>query len=182
MQDYDGKIITKTALEISPYVFLRPSELARSKWEFIDFEKSQWIIPVEIMKMRRDHLIPIPHQVKTLLEKLYPVTCNSEYIFPNERDISKHMHSETVNIILKRINERKYKGVMVSHGFRSMASTILNEHGFKADVIEKQLAHQEKNKIRGAYNHAEYLEERAEMVQWYADYLDDLENKHFYSL
>ncbi len=178
MDDYDGKIITKTALEISPYVFLRPSELARSKWDFIDFEKSQWIIPAEIMKMRRDHLIPFPHQVKTLLEKLYPVTCNSEYIFPNERDISKHLNTETVNIILKRINDGKYKGVMVSHGFRSMASTILNEHGFKTDIIEKQLAHQERNKIRGAYNRAEYLEERIEMMHWYADHLDTLRLKN----
>lgn len=172
---YEGKFIVQIAFKISPYVFLRPSELAISKWEYIDFEKSQWVIPAEHMKMKREHLIPFPVQVKELLEAIYPVTGHGEYIFPNEKDGSKPMHSETVNKALRRIDNGKYIGRMVSHGFRGMASTILNESGkFRADVIEKQLAHQEGNQVRGAYNHAEYLEERTEMMQWYASYLDNL--------
>lgn len=172
---YKGKFIVKIALQISPYVFLRPNELALSKWEYINFDTSHWVIPAEHMKMGREHLIPFPHQVKTLLKSLYLVTGNSEYIFPNEKDNTKTMHSETVNKALRRIKNGKYIGRMVSHGFRSMASTILNESGqFRSDVIEKQLAHQEGNQVRSAYNHADYLEERTEMTQWYADYLDRL--------
>ncbi len=174
MKSYHGKPIVKTALLISPYVFVRPNELVNSTWDNIDFENSHWLIPAEFMKMNRDHLIPFPQQVKSLLEALYPITCDSKYIFPSDRDQAKFMNAQTINQTLKRINDGKYKGRIVSHGFRGMASTILNEHKFRSDVIEKQLAHQESNKVRNAYNHAEYLKERTEMVQWYADYLDGL--------
>lgn len=174
IHSYHGTTIVKTALSISAYVFVRPSELANSKWEYIDFEKSHWLIPAKHMKMKRDHLIPFPRQVKELLEALKPITGESEYIFPNEKDSNKPMHSETVNKTLRRIQDWKYINRMVSHGFRSMASTILNENKFRYDIIEKQLAHQERNSVREAYNHAEYLEERTEMMQWYADYLDGL--------
>ena len=174
LRNYNGKFTVKTALLISPYVFLRPSELVASKWEYIDFESSHWVIPAEHMKMNRDHLIAFPHQVKALLQKLQPITGYSEYIFPSERDQAKTMNSETVNKAIRRIDNGKYIGHMVSHGFRGMASTILNENKFRSDVIEKQLAHQEGNKVRDAYNHAEYLQERTEMMQWYADYLDNL--------
>ncbi|MGH1540691.1 MAG: tyrosine-type recombinase/integrase [Arenicella sp.] len=174
IRDYKGKIISKIALQISPYVFLRPSELAISKWEFIDFEKSHWLIPAQHMKMNRDHLIPFPSQVKKLLKSLHVITGGSEYIFPSEKDNTKTMHSETVNKAIRRIDDGKYIGRMVSHGFRGMASTILNENKFRSDVIERQLAHVENNQVRSAYNHAEYLEERTEMMQWYADYLDSL--------
>jgi len=174
LANYHGKIVTKTALLISPYVFVRPSELARSKWKYVDFEQSHWIIPAELMKMERSHLIPFPHQVKSLLLALYPVTGDSEYIFPSDRDNTKPMNSQTVNQTIKRLKDGKYKGKIVSHGFRGMASTILNENKFRSEVIETQLAHSEKNKVRDAYNHAEYLQERTEMMQWYADYLDKL--------
>lgn len=170
----NSKIVLRTAMLISPYIFVRPSELVNSKWEFINFDKSHWVIPAEFMKMNRDHLIPFPSQVKTLLEALFSVTGHCAYIFPHEKDYTKPMHSENVNKALRRIEDGKYIGRMVSHGFRGMASTILNENKFRGDVIEKQLAHQEKNKVRNAYNHAEYLEERTNMMQWYADYLDDL--------
>ena len=175
IQGYHGKIIVKTALLISPYIFVRPNELVNSQWELIDFEKSHWLIPAEFMKMKRDHLIPFPEQVKALLQELKPITGHSKYIFPSDRSEERPMSSQTVNQTLKRLKNGKYKGRIVSHGFRSMASTILNESGrFRVDVIEKQLAHQENNKVRGAYNHAEYLEERTEMMQWYADYLSNL--------
>ena len=174
IQAYNGKIVVKTALSIVPNVFLRPNELANSQWEFVDFESSQWFIPPEFMKMKREHLIPMPTQVIQLLKSPHPITGNSKYIFPNDRDSSKPMGSQTINQVLKRLENGKYKGCIVSHGFRSMASTILNENKFRSDVIEKQLAHEEKNKVRGAYNHAEYLEERTDIMQWYADHLKNL--------
>jgi integrase len=174
MDEYVGTTIIKSALAISAYIFVRPSELACSKWSYIDFDNSQWIIPAEHMKMKQDHLIPFPKQVNDILQKLYPITSNGEYIFPNASNLSKPMHGETVNKTLRRIKKGKYIGRMVSHGFRGMASTILNEHKFRSDVVEKQLAHQERNKVREAYNRAEYLEERTEMMQWYADHLDKL--------
>jgi len=175
IQNYEGSFTVTTALKISPYVFLRPRELAISKWEFIDFEKGHWLIPAECMKMNRDHLIPMPTQVIELLQSIYPVTGHGEYIFPSERKLDKTMNPESVNKAIRRIDNGKYIGRMVAHGFRGMASTTLNESGkFRSDVIEKQLAHQEGNKVRGAYNHAEYLEERTAMMQWYGDYLDVL--------
>lgn len=177
IHSYHGTSIVKTALSISAYVFVRSSELAGSKWAYIDFEKSHWLIPAKHMKMKRDHLIPFPRQVKELLEALHPITGEGEYIFPSGKDQSKPMHSETVNKTLRRIQNGKYINRMVSHGFRSMASTILNENKFRYDIIEKQLAHQERNSVREAYNHAEYLKERTEMMQWYADYLDGIRMK-----
>ena len=176
MRSYHGTTIVKTALLVSAYIFVRPSELANSKWEYIDFEQSHWLIPAKLMKMKRYHLIPFPKQVETLLKELQPITGESEYIFPNGKDHAKPMHSETVNKTLRGIQGGKYINRMVSHGFRAMASTILNENKFRGDIIEKQLAHQERNSVRSAYNHAEYLEERIEMMQWYADYLDRLKN------
>ena len=136
---YNGTIIVKTALIISAYVFVRPSELAKSKWEYINFDTSHWLIPAQLMKMRRDHLIPIPRQVTALLKALQPITGNDEYIFPNDKALTKAMHSETVNKALRRIEDGKYIGRMVSHGFRGMASTILNEHRFRPDIIEKRV-------------------------------------------
>ena len=177
MDEYHGTIIVKSALLISSYIFVRPSELAYSRWEYIDFETLQWLIPAKYMKVKRDHLIPFPNQVKVILESLIPISGDGEYIFPNEKDLTKSMNSETVNKTLCRIKKGKYIGRMVSHGSRGMASTILNENKFRGDVVEKQLAHQERNKVRGAYNRAEYLEERTEMMQWYADYLDKLKNQ-----
>ena len=125
------------------------------------------------MKMNRDHLTPFPIQVGELLTSILPASGNSKYIFPNEKDPNKPMHSENVNKAIRRIQGGKYIGKIVSHGFRSMASTILNESGkFPVDVIEKQLAHRKTNSVRSAYNHAQYLDERIEMIQWYADFLD----------
>ncbi len=177
LKGYNGTMTLKTAMLISPYVFLRPAELAASKWEYIDFEKNHWLIPAEDMKMSRDHLIPFPTQVRELLMKLYPVTGHSDFIFMHERDVNKSMHRENVNKAMRRIEDGKYIGRIVSHGFRSMASTLLNENKFRPDIIEKQLAHQERDTVRNAYNHAEYLNERTQMLQWYADYLDVLSSK-----
>ncbi len=184
IENYHGTEIIRTAMMISAYVFVRPSELAQSEWAFLDFEKSQWIIPARLMKMNRDHLIPFPTQVGDLLKSLYPITGTSKFIFPKGNDFNKPLHSETVNKTLRKVEGGKYIGRMVSHGFRGMASTILNENKLTADVqfgtdeIELQLAHVESNRVRGAYNHAEYLESRRAMMQWYADYLDNLRNSY----
>jgi integrase len=176
-KDFGTKKV-KYGLQIIAYIFVRASELVNSKWEYIDFDKNQWIIPAEFMKMRRDHLIPISSQVKNLLLKLQPITSHSEYIFPNDKDDTRAMCPESLNKAIRKLDSGKYIGKMVTHGFRSMASTILNEHKFRSDVIEKQLAHGERNKIRGVYNRAEYLPERVELMQWYADYLDGLKKSN----
>ena len=126
------------------------------------------------MKAKRDHLIPLPRQVQDLLRGLQPLTGSSRFIFPSDKGMEQPMHSETVNKSLRRLENGKYIGRMVSYGFRGMASTILNEHQFRSEIIEKQLAHVEANKVRGAYNHAKYLEERTEMMRWCADHLDKL--------
>lgn len=181
---YTGTNIVRTAMLVSAYIFVRPSELAQSEWSFIDFDKSHWVIPARLMKMKRDHLIPFPRQVGELLQALSPITGESKYIFPSVRSNDKPMHSETVNKTIRKLDYGKYVGRMVSHGFRGMASTILNEHKLHADAtfgtdeIELQLAHVENNKVRGAYNHAEYLASRTEMMKWYADHLDELRKKH----
>ncbi len=183
-ENYHGNIITKTALIISSYIFIRPSELAHSEWSFIDFENSLWQIPAHLMKKKREHIIPFPLQVKELLQELHPIIGNSKYIFPSPTNDEKPMHSETVNKAIRRIENGKYVGRLVAHGFRGMASTILNENKLTADTlfgtdeIELQLAHVESNKVRGAYNHAEYLDSRRAMMQWYADYLDNLRNTY----
>ncbi|CAC9619615.1 hypothetical protein [uncultured Gammaproteobacteria bacterium] len=118
IESYQGTHKVKYALQISAYIFVRPIDLVNSKWEYIDFENSQWIIPAKYMKMKRDHLIPITKQVKTLLELLLPIISNSAYIFPSDKNTDKSMHSETVNKAIRRIDNGKYVGRMVLHGFR----------------------------------------------------------------
>lgn len=175
---YHGTITTQIALMLSAYIFVRPSELSQSEWSFIDWDNSHWIIPARLMKMKRDHLIPFPKQVRELLLQLKPLTGHQKFLFPAIRKPNVPMNSETVNKAIRRIDNGKYIGRMVSHGFRGMASTILNENKFRYDVIERQLAHVEQNQVRGAYNRAEYLTERTEMLQWYSDYLDTLRKSH----
>ena len=169
-----GTIVVSIAMELSPYLMLRPSEVCRAKWEFIDFNENIWKIPADEMKKERVHVIPLSSQVKSLLRELFEITGGQEYLFPNRNDPKRHMSNNAVNSALKRLG---YRGVLVPHGFRSMASTLLNEKGYNSDWIEKQLAHVEGNSIRRAYNHAEYLEPRKNMMQDWADYLDELRNK-----
>ena len=136
IENHQGTHQVKYALKISAYIFTRPSELAKSKWEYIDFEKSHWIIPAEHMKMKRDHLIPFPKQVKKLLQLLLPITGHNTYIFPSDKphDIDQPMHSETVNKAIRRLEGGKYVGRIVSHGFRGMAvNARVNPPLFAAD-------------------------------------------------
>ena len=163
------KIQTALALKFSALTFCRPGEISKAEWSEIKWDRQLWIIPTEKMKARKEHLVPLARQTLDLLTKLKPITGHSRYLFHSERADSRPMSAETVNAALRRMGVSREE--MTSHGFRRMASTRLNEHGWNADWIEMQLAHSDKNKIRSFYNSALYLDGRREMMQWWADYL-----------
>ena len=169
---YQGDIATQCALKLAPYVMLRPGEIRRAEWSEIDFDRKQWKIPASKMKMKRPHIIPLPNQVIDILKTIQPVTGDGKYIFPTLWSKTNPMSENTLNAALRRLGFTKEE--ITSHGFRGMASTLLHENGYKSAVIEMQLAHAERNKVKAAYNHAEYLDERTEMLQWWANYLDSL--------
>lgn len=168
---YNGDISTRVALEVQAYIFLRPTELAELEWQFVELDKGQITIPAESMKMDRPHVVPISKQVKRLLEQQQQYSGHGRYVFPSPHNMGKPLSSQTLNAALHRMG---YRGKHTAHGFRGTASTLLNEMGFNSDWIEKQLAHEEGNKVRASYNKAEYLPERAKMLQVWADYLDSI--------
>lgn len=169
---YEGFFVTKCALQLAPLFFVRPGELRHAEWEEFDFEKAEWRIPAEKMKMREQHIVPLCTQAINILQELKAYTGESKYVFPGVRTTKRPMSENTVLGALRRLGYTSDE--MTGHGFRSMASTLLNEQGWNRDAIERQLAHTERNNIRAAYNHAEYLPERRKMMQWWADYLDEL--------
>lgn len=148
---------------------LRTVELRMAEWDEIDFENAVWEIPQARMKKKRPHLVPLSHQAIDALLKVKQLTGNYRYIFSGRNDVNKPMSEASVNMVLKRIG---YDKKATGHGFRHTMSTILHEEGFNSAWIEIQLAHVDKNSIRGTYNHAMYLEGRRDMMQWYADYLE----------
>lgn len=164
----DAAYENKIAIKLLMLTFMRPVELRKSKWEYVDFDKMQWVIPAEIMKMRKEHIVPISIQQMRLLEQLHKLTGNSEYLFPTKHFMKEpHMNVNTMNDLLKKLG---YKDKHCAHGFRSLASTTLNELKPEwADVIETQLAHIEQNKVRRAYNRAKYLPQRIELMQFWSD-------------
>jgi integrase len=172
INDYQGSFVTKCALRLAPLLFVRPGELRHAEWSEISFENAEWRIPAEKMKRRITHIVPLSQQAITILNELKPLTGHSKYVFPCERTIKRAMSENTVNAGLRRLGYTKEE--MTGHGFRSMASTLLNEQGWNPDAIERQLAHAERNNIRAAYNYAEHLPERKKMMQHWADYLDEL--------
>ena len=172
LADYQGDVTTRYALKILPYVFVRMGEFRTMEWKDLDFNTKQWLIPAEKMKMKSPHIVPLCEQAIQLLKELHEFTSYSNYVFPSIRTKTRPMSENTVNASLRRLGYTADQ--MCSHGFRSMASTRLNELGFRADVIERQLAHIDGNKVRSAYNRSEYIEERTSMMQSYADYLDTL--------
>jgi len=172
IEGYSGTFEVKCALQVAPYLFVRPGELRHAEWSEIDLEAAQWRIPADKMKMKRKHLVPLSRQVVAILRDLQPLTGRGKYLFPSVRSTVRPMSENTVNAALRRMGFEK--GEICGHGFRAMASTILHEQGWKSDVIERQLAHVEGNKVKGAYNHAEHLPERVKMMQHWADYLDGL--------
>jgi integrase len=169
---FGGQYVTHCALRLAPLVFVRPGELRGAQWDEIDLAAAVWRIPAERMKMRTAHVVPLSRQAVAVLEELKPFTCNSRYVFPAIRSLARHMSENTINAALRRLGYSKEE--MTGHGFRAMASTRLNELGWNPDIIERQLAHTERNKVRAAYNRAEHLEERRKMMQAWADYLDGL--------
>ena len=151
---------------------VRPGELRHAEWQEIYFDKAEWRIPDHKMKMRQLHIIPLSQQTIEILQSIHPLTGNGKYIFPSIRSISRPMSENTVNGALRRLGYEKDE--MTGHGFRSMASTLLHEHGWPHEAIERQLAHAERNKVSAAYNYAEHLPKRKEMMQWWANHLDEL--------
>ncbi len=172
IDSYKGDAITRAALKLTPYVMLRPGEIRCAEWSEIDLEKKQWKIPADKMKMRRPHIIPLSNQVIEILNEIHKLTGRWKYIFPSLRSKDRPMSNNTVNAALRRMGYTTED--MTAHGFRGMASTLLHENGFETAHIEVQLAHAERNKVKAAYNHAEYLPQRTEMLQWWADHLDEL--------
>ncbi|WP_434586089.1 tyrosine-type recombinase/integrase [Klebsiella sp. R390] len=173
LSEYSGSTITRNATRLLMLTGLRTIELRASEWVDIDFDKGVWNIPAERMKMRRPHLVPLSSQVRELLEEIHQLTGRGKYVFPGRNDAGKPMSEASINQVIKRIG---YDGKATGHGFRHTMSTILHEQGYNTAWIETQLAHVDKNSIRGTYNHAQYLDGRREMLQWYADYLQALEN------
>ena len=174
IDSYEGSSITRCALQLAPFVFVRPGELRHAEWAEIDLEKGEWRIPAEKMKMREIHIVPLARQACEILEELQPLTGDGKYVFPSVRSSDRPMSENTVNAALRRLGYEKHE--MTGHGFRSIASTLLHEQGWPSAVIERQLAHGERNKIKAAYNYAEYLSERRKMMQAWADYLYGLKS------
>jgi integrase len=169
---YQGSLVTKCALRLAPLVFVRPGELRKAEWAEIDLDGAQWRIPAARMKMREEHVVPLAPQAVAILRELHPLTGRGQYVFPSYRGKARMMSENTVNAALRYMGFDK--DTMTGHGFRAMASTRLNEMGWPPDVIERQLAHAERNKVRAAYNRAQYLDERTRMMHAWAEYLDGL--------
>jgi integrase len=165
---YQGSLITKCALRLAPLVFVRPGELRKAEWTEFNLDAAEWRIPAERMK----HIVPLSTQAVAILRDLHALTGARRYVFPGARTNGRPMSENTVNAGLRRLGYAKDE--MTGHGFRSIASTLLNEQGWHRDAIERQLAHAERNNVRAAYNFAEHLPERRKMMQAWADYLDGL--------
>ncbi len=167
---YQGSIITRCALQLAPLVFVRPGELRKAEWKEIDLDKSEWRIPGGRMKMKEMHIVPLSSQAVEILRELQPLTGSGRYVFPGARTNGRPMSENAVTAALRRMGFTKDE--MTGHGFRSMASTLLNEQGWNRDAIERQLAHAERNSIRAAYNYAQHMPERIKMMQAWADWLE----------
>ena len=179
IDNYKGDINTKLALMISPYIFLRSSNIRMLEWKEIDFEKREIKIPAHKMKMKAPHIVPLTDRTIEILQQAYAISGHcSVYVFPSSISNIKIMSENTLNYALRRLGYGKDE--IVYHGFRAMASTLLHEkiseHGIHSDAIERQLAHAERSGVKAAYNHAEYLKERKSLMQWWSDYLDELKD------
>jgi integrase len=170
LEKYEGQQ-TKLAFKLLILTFVRTIELRGARWEEINFEKKEWHVPAERMKMGQKHIVPLAKQSISILKELQKLNGNRDFIFPSQTNANKMMSENTLLYTLYRLG---YHSRATTHGFRATASTILNEKGFNRDHIERQLAHGERDKVRATYNHAQYLPERHKMMQWWADYLDKL--------
>jgi len=170
---YNSTLQTQLAMRTLMLTFVRTIELIEARWEEIDWEEEIWNIPAERMKEKRAHFVPLAKQTIDTLRQLQSITGNSELLFPKRGSMREPMSNSTILRVIDRIG---YKGRMTGHGFRSVASTVLNESGlFDFDVIERQLSHQDKDDVRAAYNRSKYMKERRRMMQWWADKIDSFE-------
>jgi integrase len=169
MENYKGTAITCLAMKLMAYTFVRTNELIEAPWVEFDLDSARWIIPKERMKMKTPHIVPLSRQSVEVLRALKLLTGRGELVFPGAVDQDQPMSNNTILYALYRLG---YEGRMTGHGFRGVASTILNENGFDEEHVDLQLAHMKRNKVRAAYNHAKYLKQRTEMMQWWADYVD----------
>ncbi|WP_170308141.1 tyrosine-type recombinase/integrase [Aurantiacibacter suaedae] len=172
---YEGMGITRLALQLAPHVFVRPGELRHAQWDEIALDDALWIIPAEKTKMRRDHRVPLSRQAVAILQEIRSITGLAGYVFPSVRTRTRPMSENTINAGLRRLGYSSDE--MTGHGFRAMASTLLNESGkWSPDAIERALAHVENDGSRRPYDRGERWEERVEMAQWWSDHLDTLRN------
>jgi integrase len=174
IDDYRGGIVTRCALQLAPLVFVRPGELRQAEWSEFNLETAEWRIPAEKMKAGAVHIVPLSRQAIDILREIHPLTGHGRYVFPSPRTDSRPMSSNAILSALRRMGYAKDE--MSGHGFRSMASTLLNEQGWNRDAIERQLAHAERNSVRAAYNYAEFMPERKKMMQTWADYLEGIKS------
>lgn len=173
IDSYEGMGITKFALQLAPHVFVRPGELRHAEWSEIDLDAAVWIIPAEKMKMRQPHRVPLSRQSVALLREIHTVTGPAGYVFPSVRTRARPMSENTINAGLRRLGFSSDE--MTAHGFRAMASTLLNESGkWSPDAIERALAHADSDGVRAAYHRGAHWQERVAMAQWWSDYLDQL--------
>ena len=173
IDDFECYPVTKLALKILPHIFVRPGELRHGDWAEIDLDKAIWTIPAGKMKARRTHAVPLSRQVLELFRELMEVTGGKGFMFPAFHTRLRPMSENTINAGFRRMGFSKDE--MTAHGFRSTASTLLNECGlWHPDAIERALAHGDSNAIRGTYNRGNYWDERVRMAQWWSDYLDEL--------
>ncbi|MDR2820919.1 MAG: integrase arm-type DNA-binding domain-containing protein [Desulfovibrio sp.] len=169
---YTGTYPVVCALKLAPMLFVRPGELRKAEWAEFDIDAAEWRIPASKMKMREEHLVPLAKQALSIIADLRVSTGHGRYLFPSPRTLDRPMSDNAILSALRYMGFAKEE--IVGHGFRAMASTLLNEQGWPPDVIERQLAHAERNKVRSAYNRALYMKERRAMMQSWADYLDSL--------
>lgn len=173
IEGYSGTFVVRCALKLGALTFVRPGELRKAEWTEIDLKLGGWSIPAERMKMKEPHLVPLARQALTVLRELHPLTGHGRYVFPGERSHDRPMSENSVNAALRRLGYSTDE--MTGHGFRAMARTILDETlGFRTDIIEHQLAHAVKDPNGRAYNRTVHLDARKEMMQKWADYLDEL--------
>ena len=173
LEGYTGSKLVQIATKLLMITGVRTIELRAASWSEFDLDNAIWEIPAERMKMRRPHLVPLSTQAVDLLNELKIMTGNYHYIFPGRNDPNKTMSEASINQVIKRIG---YAGQVTGHGFRHSMSTILHEQGYDTVWIEMQLAHVDKNSIRGTYNHAQYIDKRRIMLQWYAEYILGIRN------
>ena len=173
LKNYGGHPVTRLALTLLTITFVRSGELRFATWDEFDLNNKMWRIPAERMKMGTEHLVPLSRQAIAVLEDLKQYTGDDKYLFTGERSKLNPISNNTMIYAMYRLG---YKSRATPHGFRTSASSILNEEGFNRDAIERQLSHMERNQVRGAYTqHAEYLKERTTMMDWWGNYIEQLE-------